>query len=119
MARTPTLLNRSDWAQHDTLWHGHFQGIDIGANATVLFYATEVIGKGARLHTHPYDEIFIVRTGRAAFRVGDQEFEAEAGQVLFGPAELPHKFINLGPGLLEITSIHLNDRWLQTNVDEA
>ena len=118
MTRTPAILKRSDWASHDTNWHGKFQGKDIGTNVTVLFYTTEEIGKGARLHTHPYDEIFIIRTGRARFTIGGEEIAAEAGRILLGPAGLPHKFVNLGPDLLEITGIHLNDTWIQTNLDE-
>lgn len=49
MPHTPAVLNRSDWAIHDRLWHGHFQGKDIGTHATVLFYATEERGKGPLL----------------------------------------------------------------------
>ncbi|MGL4237106.1 cupin domain-containing protein [Tabrizicola sp.] len=118
MTRTPTVLKRSDWAKNDRLWHGHFEGKDIGTNVTVLFYSTEEIGKGPRLHVHPYDEVFIIRAGRALFTIGDEEIEAEAGQILLGPAGLPHKFVNLGPGLLDTTDIHLNDTWIQTNLDE-
>ena len=117
MTPTPKILNRSDWAQHERHWHGHFEGKDLGTNVTVLFYSTEEIGKGPRLHVHPYDEIFIMRTGRALFTIGEQNIETEAGQILLGPAGLPHKFINLGPGALETTSIHLSDTWTQTNLD--
>lgn len=118
MPRTPAVLNRSDWASHDRLWHGHFQGKDIGTNATVLFYATEEIGKGPRLHVHPYDEIFIIRAGRARFTVGEEEIEVEAGQIVLGPAGVPHRFVNLTAGLLETTSIHLSDTWTQTDLEE-
>ena len=44
--------------------------------------------------------------------------QAEAGDVLMAPAEIPHKFKNLGPGLLETTDIHVSDRWIQTNLDD-
>jgi mannose-6-phosphate isomerase-like protein (cupin superfamily) len=118
MTRTPVILNRSDWAQHDQLWYGHFEGKDVGTGVTVLFYSTEEIGKGPRLHTHPYDEIFIIRSGRALFTIGETTIEAEAGQILIGPTGVPHKFVNLGPGLLDTTDIHLSDTWIQTNLDE-
>jgi mannose-6-phosphate isomerase-like protein (cupin superfamily) len=103
---------------HDRLWHGHFQGKDIRTNGTVLYCTTEEIGKGARLHTNPYDEIFIIRTGRALFTIGGKEIESEAGQILMGPAGLPPKFVNLGPDLLEITGIHQSEIWIQTNLDD-
>jgi mannose-6-phosphate isomerase-like protein (cupin superfamily) len=118
MNRAPVILNRSDWAQHDRLWYGHFEGKDVGTGVTVLFYSTEEIGKGPRLHSHPYDEIFMIRSGRARFTIGDTTIEAEAGQILIGPAGVPHKFVNLGPGLLDTTDIHLSDSWIQTNLDE-
>ena len=55
---------------------------------------------------------FDVRTGRALFTLGDQEIEAMAGQVLVAPAGTPHKFKNLGPGLLETIDIHASDRFI-------
>jgi mannose-6-phosphate isomerase-like protein (cupin superfamily) len=118
MSRKPVLLERADWATHDQLWRGKFEGKDIGTGVTVLFYATEEIGKGPKWHVHPYDEIFIVRVGRALFTVGDEKIEAEEGHILLGPAEVPHKYCNIGPGRLETTDIHVNDRRVQTDLDD-
>ena len=116
MSRKPLLLKRDDWASDPQLWKGRFEGRDIGTSVTVLFYATEEIGQGPRWHVHPYDEIFIVRAGRALFTVGDEKIEAEAGEILLGPADVPHKYHSIGPGRLETTDIHLSDRWVQTNL---
>ena len=69
-------------------------------------------------HVHPYDEIFIIREGRALFTVGETRIEAEAGQIVFGPANVPHKFHNVGPGRLDTTDIHVSDRWIQTDLDD-
>ncbi|WP_226779660.1 cupin domain-containing protein [Oceaniglobus trochenteri] len=118
MTREPTILNRADWARDDSLWKGRFEGIDIGTGVTVLFYATETIGAGPKWHVHPYGEVFILRSGRALFTVGERKIEAVAGQVILGPAGVPHKFENLGPGLLESTDIHLSERWIQTDLDD-
>lgn len=118
MTRDPVILKRGDWASDDRLWRGRFEGTDIGTGVTVLFYATEETGKGPLWHVHPYDEIFIIRTGRALFTIGDRKITAEEGDILLGPAEVPHKYHNLGPGLLESTDIHLSDRWIQTNLDD-
>lgn len=117
-AKMPTILHRKDWAADTHLWKGYFQGADIGTGVTVLFYATDTIGEGPRWHFHPYDEIFIVRCGRALFTIGDAVIEAGEGDILLGPAEIPHKYHNLGPGLLETTDIHLSDRWLQTDLKD-
>jgi mannose-6-phosphate isomerase-like protein (cupin superfamily) len=76
---------------------------------TVLFYATEEVGVGPRWHVHPYDVILLMRKARAPFAIGDEKIEAEAGDILLGPANVPHKYHNLGPGLLESTDIHLSD----------
>lgn len=118
MARKPVVLDRSDWAEHDRLPYGRFEGKNIGTDVTVLFYATEEVGRGPLWHVHPYDEIFIIRTGRALFTIGDEKIEAEAGQILLGPANVPHKYHNLGPGLLETTDIHVSPEWIQENLDD-
>jgi mannose-6-phosphate isomerase-like protein (cupin superfamily) len=116
--RTPRVLDRADWATHPSLWKGRIEGQSLGTGVTILFYATEEVGVGPRLHVHDYDEIFIVREGRALFTVGEERLVAEAGQVVFAPAGLPHKFRNLGPGRLETTDIHVSDRWVQTNLPD-
>lgn len=118
MAVESAHLKRNDWASDDRLWKGVLEGKDIGAGVTVLFYATEEAGKGPLWHVHPYDEIFIVRAGRALFAIGEEKIEAEAGEILLGPANIPHKYHNLGPGLLETTDIHVSDRWIQTDLDD-
>jgi len=118
MSRKPVILKHADWASDYRLWKGKFEGKDIGTNVTVLFYATQEVGVGPRWHVHPYDEIFIMRQGRALFTIGDEKIEAQAGDILLGPADVPHKYHNLGPGLLESTDIHLSNRWIQTDLDD-
>lgn len=117
-SRGPVVLHRSDWASDEHLWKGYFQGTDMGTEVTVLFYATDNVGEGPRWHVHPYDEIFIIRKGKALFTIGDKKIEATAGDILLGPAEIPHKYHNVGPGSLETTDIHLSERWIQTNLDD-
>jgi mannose-6-phosphate isomerase-like protein (cupin superfamily) len=117
--RTPvTLRAASNWLSPGGRWHGVVEGRDLDTNVTVLFYTTDEIGAGPRLHVHAYDEIFIVRSGRALFTIGDAKIEAAAGDILMGPAHVPHKYHNLGPGRLETTDIHLSDRWIQTDLDD-
>lgn len=116
--RKAVILHPSDWASNHQLWRGVVEGADVGTDVTVLFYTTEEIGEGPRLHVHPYDEIFIVRTGRAQFTIGEQAIVAQAGDILLGPANVPHKFHNLGPGVLETTDIHLSKQWIQTNLSD-
>lgn len=38
-------------------------------------------------------------------------------EVVFGPANVLHTFVNLGPGLLEITEIHVTEVFIQENLE--
>lgn len=118
MSKKPMVIKRAEWASREKLWHGKIEGKEIGTDVTVLFFSTEDVGHGPRWHVHPYDELFIMRTGRALFTIGGDKIEAEAGDVLLGPANVPHKYENLGPGLLESTDIHLSDRWIQEDLED-
>ena len=108
------IIAREDWAE---VWQGEFEGGAYGADVSVMFFTTDKIGGGPKLHKHPYAEVFIIRQGRALFTVGDQEIEAVAGQIVFAPPNTPHKFANLGPGRLETTDLHVTNafatEWLE------
>ena len=80
---------------------------------------TDVVGEGPTLHVHPYDEIFTITEGRARFTVGDMIIDAEAGDVVVGPANIPHGYQNLGPGRLDSLDIHLSAEWIQYNLASA
>ena len=101
----------------DGPWRGSVEGIALGGAVTVLTYGTDTPGEGPRLHVHPYDETFIVVEGRARFFIGDTTIDAAAGEILFGPAGVPHRFENLGPGRLQTVDIHHSPRWIQTDLD--
>lgn len=98
-------------------WRGHVAGEALGGTTTILAYGTDTPGEGPRLHVHPYDETFIVVEGRARFHVGDEVIEAVAGEIVFGPKGVPHRFENLGPGRLQTFDIHHSPVWLQTDLD--
>jgi mannose-6-phosphate isomerase-like protein (cupin superfamily) len=97
-------------------WRGFVNGETFDGPVTVLAYGNDTPGEGPRLHVHPYDETFIVIEGRARFFVGDAVIDAEAGEVVFGPKAVPHRFENLGPGRLQTIDIHHSPRWLQTDL---
>jgi mannose-6-phosphate isomerase-like protein (cupin superfamily) len=96
---------------------GSVNGELLGTKVTVLTYGNDEPGVGPKLHVHPYDEVFVIQEGRARFFVGDQVIDAEAGEVVLGPAGLPHKFINLGPGRLQTLDIHQSPRWIQADLE--
>jgi quercetin dioxygenase-like cupin family protein len=82
---------------------GRFEGRGHGSSVS-FFIGTFPEGTGPGLHTHPYDETFIVEAGSATFTVGDETLELGAGQVAVVPSETPHKFVS-GEGfrLISIT----------------
>lgn len=98
-------------------WRGSVPGLDLGGPVTVLAYGTDEIGVGPRLHVHPYDETFVVIAGRGRFFVGDAVIDAAAGDVVLGPAAVPHRFENLGPGRLQTIDIHHSPTWIQTDLE--
>ncbi|SEL24840.1 Cupin domain-containing protein [Roseovarius nanhaiticus] len=118
MPRSAQKMTAAEWGDASHLWKGRFEGRDLNTGVTVLFFSTEDVGAGPSWHVHPYDEVFIVRKGRARFTIGDEKIDAEAGDILMGPAKVPHKYENLGPGPLETTDIHLSERWIQTDLDD-
>ena len=98
-------------------WRGSLTGDTIGSSVTVLAYGTDLPGEGPGLHVHPYDETFIMIAGKARFFVGEQAIEAEAGDIVLGPAGLPHRFENIGPGRLQTIDIHHSPGWIQTDME--
>ena len=93
---------------------GRFEGRDHGASVS-FFIGTFDAGTGPSLHTHPYDETFIVEAGSATFTVGDKSFELGAGQIAVVPANTPHKFVS-GEGF-RLISIAPSDHMIQADLD--
>ncbi len=118
MLKAPSVIPMAAWAGDPAIWDGRIEGADLGTNVTILFYTTDKVGAGPKLHVHDYDEMFIVREGRALFTVGDRQIEAKVGDVVFAPARIPHKFHNIGPGRLETTDIHMSNRFTQAMIDD-
>ena len=54
---------------------------------------TEHPGAEAPLHVHHRDdEAFWILEGNVTFEVGDTTIEASAGDYVFGPRDIPHRF---------------------------
>lgn len=78
-----------DLIEQSTLPGADFEGYLHGSTVSVMFERFDRDGVGPRLHRHPYTETFILRSGRALFRVGDDEVVAVGGQILVAPAGPP------------------------------
>ena len=89
---------------------GRFEGREHGSSVS-FFIGTFDAGTGPGLHTHPYDETFIVEAGSATFTIGDDEVEIGAGQIAVVPAATPHKFVS-GEGF-RLISISPSDHMIQ------
>ena len=114
----PAKISASEWQNPGRL-RGLLEGKGLNTGITLLRYVTDVVGEGPTLHVHPYDEIFTITEGRARFTVGDKTIDAEAGDVVLGPANIPHGYQNLGPGRLDSLDIHLSPEWIQFNLAGA
>jgi len=99
------MIDREGWAVNER-WQGEIEGTSLDAGISLIFNDFDEVGGGPRLHRHPYAETFVIRRGRALFTVGEETIEATAGEILVAPANIPHKFENLGPGPLETVDIH-------------
>jgi mannose-6-phosphate isomerase-like protein (cupin superfamily) len=83
-----------------------------------LFLVDSEPGAGPGLHTHPYSETWVVRAGTARFTAGGEELEAAPGDIIVVGAGTPHKFVNAGPGRLDIVCIHASPVMIQENLEE-
>jgi mannose-6-phosphate isomerase-like protein (cupin superfamily) len=95
-----------------------FEGADHGIDVS-FFVVDSTPGKGPSLHVHPYPEAFVVHDGEATVIVGDEEIVLGAGQVVVGPADVPHRFTNTGTGRLLMTTIHAAGRTETTWLEEG
>jgi len=115
----PAKVAASEWQNPGKALRGLLEGKGLNTNITLIRYVTDVVGEGPTMHVHPYDEIFTITEGKARFTVGDQTIDAEAGDVVFGPANIPHGYQNLGPGRLDSLDIHLSPEWIQYNLADG
>ena len=115
----PAKVNAADWHSAGPAIRGLLEGKGLGTGITLIHYVTDVVGEGPTLHVHPYDEIFTITEGHARFTVGDKVIDAHAGDVVLGPANVPHGYQNVGPGRLDSLDIHLSPEWIQYNLADG
>jgi mannose-6-phosphate isomerase-like protein (cupin superfamily) len=87
--------------------HAHeFVGAEHGEVPFSIILVHAPPGTGPRLHRHPYPEVFVVESGEATFQLGDATMVVRGGQIVVGPANVPHGFTNTGMEQLRLTAIH-------------
>ena len=109
----PALIAANAWQTEGKTLRGLLEGKTQNIGISLLRYVTDVVGEGPTLHVHPYDEIFVILEGNARFSIGDQVIDAATGDVVFGPANIPHGYQNLGPGRLDSLGINVSPEWIQ------
>ena len=92
-------------------FHGEKQGAPFSA-----YVVNAKPGQGPPLHTHPYVEVAFTLEGTATIAVGDDRREVNAGGIVVVPANMPHRFINSGAGVLRQIDIHASPKFVQTNL---
>ena len=111
-----TVVNKDELQNSGST--SEFEGY-LHADTEVSFILVDMQpGEGVRLHTHPYQEIFIVQEGAATYRVGTTTLQARAGQIIITEANTPHKFVNIGEGRLRQVDIHLSKRFITQWLEE-
>jgi mannose-6-phosphate isomerase-like protein (cupin superfamily) len=63
-------------------------------------------GQGPRLHHHPYDETFVILEGHVRVSIGNETLDGGPGDIVIGPARVPHGFTNSGPRPARLVCLH-------------
>ena len=110
-----TIVDRSQLVRDGKSFE--FEGCLFGGVGVSIILVDVPPGGGPRLHSHPYEEVFIVQEGRATYTVGSDVVEVVAGQIVVAPAGVPHKFVNSGDVPLRQVDIHVSrtfiTEWLE------
>jgi mannose-6-phosphate isomerase-like protein (cupin superfamily) len=96
-----------------------FEGYRYADTRVSCIFVEALPGGGPKLHSHPYEEVFIIQEGQATFTVGSETIVASAGQIVIAPAHVPHRFVNSGTGTLRQVDIHTSPRFITTWYDES
>lgn len=117
LADTPySVLSRNALPQDGTTYE--FEGARYQDTPVSFILVDMPPGRGMRLHKHPYQEIFFIQEGTSSFTVGSQSLEAQAGQIVIVPADMPHKFQNNGTAQLRQVDIHVSREFVTIWLEE-
>jgi mannose-6-phosphate isomerase-like protein (cupin superfamily) len=110
-----TIINKSELPFDSIGWE--FQGRQYGSAVSFIIIEAQP-GDGPRLHSHPYEEVFIVEEGEATFTIGNETIVVTGAQIVVGPPNVPHKFVNSGAGVLRQVDIHVSPKMITTWLEE-
>lgn len=95
-----------------------FEGVRYSNTDVSFIWVDMPPGGNIRLHKHPYKEIFIILEGVSTFVVGDDTLQAQAGEIIIVPAEVPHKFRNDSDRQLKQVDIHISTEFITIWLEE-
>jgi mannose-6-phosphate isomerase-like protein (cupin superfamily) len=98
--------------------HAHeLEGVEFGDVPFSIIVVHSGPGAGPRLHRHDYAEVFVVESGQATFRLGDEEIVVSDRRIVIAHSMVPHGFRNTGEGELRLIAIHgaprFGTEWLE------
>jgi mannose-6-phosphate isomerase-like protein (cupin superfamily) len=76
-----------------------------GATQLCIFEQQVAPGAGAPTHSHPVEEVLMVREGKADMWIGETHVTVVAGQSLLIPSRLLHGFRNSGGTTLHVQAV--------------
>ncbi len=85
-----SFFTRTDWAVRFSPAKAVKEDLFRGANLFAGLNCFEP-GQSQATHVHPgADKFYLVLSGRAVVRVGDERQEVDAGSLVWAPADVPH-----------------------------
>jgi len=105
MSDTPRVYNFAEMAK-EQLKGGEIERTAIrtdGAIVTLNWFKAE--RKGAPPHSHPYDQLALVISGKVCMIIGDKEYICEPGSAVYIPKNIPHTGKPLGSEPLFIIDV--------------
>lgn len=107
---TPTIVEMETLTRSDGT--REFEGGLYGNAGISVILVDMAPGEGPKLHSHPYEEVFIIQEGLATYTIGSTILKLRAGQIAIVPAGVPHRFVNSGTGPLRQVDIHHSPRFI-------
>jgi len=111
-----TILNRDELPRYENTYE--FVGAQYQDTEVSFIWVDMPPGGTIPLHKHPYKEIFIILEGVATFTVGSATLEAQAGQIIIVPADVPHKFVNMSDRRLKQIDIHVSKQFVTHRLED-
>jgi quercetin dioxygenase-like cupin family protein len=113
------IIDREELPHSETAYR--FEGSLYGDADVSFFLSDRPPGKGPSLHTHPYDEVFVIQRhpeGQTHLHGWGRHRRGKGGTDSRRPAGTPHRFVNSGAERSRHVDIHTSGRMITTWLEE-